>query len=410
MTAGAGTTANEQPPDKRRQAGDQEFQAHIALFQKGESAQVRPNTIRLDVARDVLKPILRIRLHVPVGQQQRRVDLRQRHPHFIIVRRLGRELEKHLDRDVQVLPLGQRHEDCLSFSFALTSHLRDRDHPLVVHLGFPKLDSGFQRHFEVGVAAVFQKVLCFGHHLAVVGNLRLELRPVGHLRQCRLPVKRLECLVECEITTRVLVRFQDGRVEQQPVFLRDFRRLESNQIPLRLGLRYLEPLLADQNRVAGLRLHVHRAHAVERQRLALRVELPLEGRQQRVVAEHRGLEVHRVRLSGGIINRLVELPVAHVAADKFHVGVVGRNQHLQLAYRLAADQVVEHRTAVHDPLPDRVKVQRVHVQRQFHPLDAEAGLPAGFLDAISSLQAFDFFWEKDDGNLIHILHRSGNQA
>ena len=176
-----------------------------------------------------------------------------------------------------------------------------------------------------------------------------------------MPVQRFEALVECEITARVLVRLQDGRVEEQPVFLRDFRRLECNQIPLRLGLRYLEPFLADQDRVAGLRLHVHRTHSVERQRLALRIELPLEGRQQRVVAEHRGLEVHRVRLSGGIIGRLVELPVAHVAADKFHVGVVGWDQHLQLAYRLAADQVVEHRAAVHDPMPDRVEMQRVHL-------------------------------------------------
>ena len=196
------------------------------MFQTGEPAQVRALVRRLDAASLELEPIILIRRHVPVGQQQRRTDLRQRHPHDNIVRRLGCELERHLDRDVQVLPLGQRHEDCLSFSFALTSHLRDRDHPLAGHLGFPKLDSGFQRHLEVCVAAVFQKVSRGGHHLAVVGNLRQKRRPVSHLLQRVLPVQRLEKLVKREITTRVLVRRQDGCVEQQPVFLRDFRRLE----------------------------------------------------------------------------------------------------------------------------------------------------------------------------------------
>ena len=60
-------------------------------------------------------------------------------------------------------------------------------------------------------------------------------------------------------------------------------------------------------------------------------------------------------------------------------------------------------------MPDRVKVQRVHLQRQLHPLDTEAGLPAGFLDAISRLQALYFFRKKNDGNLVHVLHCGRHQ-
>ena len=300
------------------------------------------------------------------------------------------------------MPLGQRHEDRFT--------LRDRDHPPAGDLGLPKIDLLLQCHLEVGMAAVLQKVRRGGHRLAVVGNLRRERRPVSHLLQRLLPVQWLEALVERESAARVLVRRQDGCVEKQPVLLRNFRRLERYQLPLRSGLRLLEPLLADQDRIAGLRLHIHRAHPVERQRLALRIELPLEGCQQRVVAKHRGLEVHRVRIGEAVVGRLVELPVAHIAADKFHVGVVGRHEHLQLAHRLAANQVVEHRAAVHDPLPDRVEVQRIHLQRQFHPIDAQAHLPACFLDAIGRLQARYFFGKKDDGDLVHVLHRSGNQS
>ena len=54
-------------------------------------------------------------------------------------------------------------------------------------------------------------------------------------------------------------------------------------------------------------------------------------------------------------------------------------------------------------------MQRVHLNRQFHPLHSQAGLPGGFLNAISRLQALDFFWEKDDGNLVHILHCGRHQ-
>ena len=176
------------------------------------------------------------------------------------------------------MALGQRHENRLP--------LRDWDHPPAAHLGFPKIDLLLQRHLEMVVAAVLQKIGRSGHRLAVVGHPRLKRRPVAHLFQRPLAIQRLEPLVEREPAARVLVRRQDGRVEKQSVFLRYLRRLKRNQFPLHLGLRLLEPLLADQDRVTSLRLHADRAHAVERQRLAFRVELSLERRQQRIVPKH----------------------------------------------------------------------------------------------------------------------------
>ena len=156
-------------------------------------------------------------------------------------------------------------------------------------------------------------------------------------------------------------------------------------------------------RVALLGLGVQRARAGEGERLALRLEGPLVGRQQRVGAGDRRVQLHHVTAVG-------LLPVADVLAGELDVEVLVGQFDLEGRHRRAGDDVIDHAAAVGDAFADGEQMQRVGLDGLRQPFDAQGGLPGRVAQPEGGLDAGDFAREEGGGDFRQALRALGGQA
>ena len=208
----------------------------------------------------------------------------------------------------------------------------------------------------------------------------VERRAIHHLAERIALRERAERELQIERPRGVAIRGEDRRVEEEAIFRRHFAGLQRQQSGRDIDRLHLELIGADDERVALLGLRIERARAGEGERLALRLERPLVGREQRVGAGHRRVQLHHEAALG-------LLPVADVFAGELDVEIFVRQLDLERRDGRAGDDVIHHAAAVGDAFADGEKMERIGLDGLRQPLDAHRRLPRGFAEAERRLDA-----------------------